>query len=121
MTTERLQSCCRKTSRDEAVADLEAAALLVAASGPGDPEATDAYGAAVQAATEAGLTPEEIREISTECTDLLGDLIVSLTQLGAIHVEGLGSLVPSEKARRATAGEWKRVHAKYAPKPKIEA
>lgn len=115
------ESCCRKTPREEAVSDLEAAAMFVAASEPGDPEATSNYEAAVRAATEAGLTPEEIREISTECTDLLGDLIVSLTHLGKIHVEGLGTIVPSEKARRATAEEWKRVHAKYAPKPKIEA
>jgi len=115
------ESCCRKTPREEAVSDLEAAAMFVAASEPGDPEATSNYEAAVRAATEAGLTPEEIREISTECTDLLGDLIVTLTHLGSIHVEGLGTIVPSEKALRATAEEWKRVHAKYAPKPKIEA
>ena len=115
------ESCCRKTPREEAVSDLEAAAMFVAASEPGDPEATAHYEAAVRAALAAGVTPEEIRAISMECTDLMGDLIVSLTQLGAIHVEGMGTIVPTEKARQATASEWKRVHAKYGPKPKIEA
>lgn len=35
--------------------------------------------------------------------------------------EGMGTIVPTEKARQATASEWKRVHAHYGPKPKIEA
>lgn len=115
------ESCCRKTPREEAVSDLEAAAMFVAASEPGDVEATANYEAAVRAALAAGLTPEEIRAISMECTDLMGDLIVTLTQVGSIHVEGIGTLVPTEKARKATAPERDRVHAKYAPDTEIEA
>lgn len=115
------ESCCRRTPREEAVSDLEAAAMFVAASEPGDPEATAHYEGAVRGALAAGLAPEEIRVISTECADLLGDLIVTLSQVGAIHVEGMGTIVPTEKARQATASEWKRVHAHYGPKPKVEA
>lgn len=114
-------SCCRKTPREEAISNLEAAAMFVAASGPDDPEAVAHFDAACTAAREAGLTDEEIQNISLECTDVLGDLIVTLTQLGSIHVEGMGTLVPTEKARQATAAEWARVHAKYGPKTKIEA
>ena len=115
-------SCCRDDDpRSKVIHDLEAASMLVAASPPDDPEALAAYDAALKGAREAGLTPEEITTIANESVEILGDLIVTLTQVGSIHVEGIGTLVPTEKARQATASEWKRVHAHYGPKPKIEA
>jgi hypothetical protein len=115
-------SCCRDDDpRSNAIHELEAAAMLVAASPPDDPEALAADDAALKGAREAGFTPEEITTIANESVEILGDLIVTLTQVGSIHVEGIGTLVPTEKARKATAPERDRVHAKYAPNTEIEA
>lgn len=95
-------------ARSNAIIELEAAAMLVSASAPDDIEATAAYEAALQEAREVGLTPEEITVIVNKSVDLLGDLVVTLSQVGAMHIEGVGTIVPTEKALVATTAEWER-------------
>jgi hypothetical protein len=95
-------------ARSNAIDELEAAAMLVSASAPDDAEATAAYEAALKEARAVGLTPEEITAIVNKSVDILGDLIVTLSQVGTMHIEGMGTIVPTEKARAATTAEWER-------------
>lgn len=52
------------SERDRAIRDLEATAMMVAASDPGDADAAKGMSDAVEAARKAGLSEEEIDKVS---------------------------------------------------------
>jgi len=83
-------------TRSPAVAAVEAAAMLVAAS-PGDAEAVKALEEAVAEALLAGLPEQEIERIAHEATEVFGQLLKLLLQQGSVYVEGLGLILATGK------------------------
>lgn len=63
--------------------------MMVAASDPGHAEAAKGMSDAVEAARKAGLSEEEIDKVSTEATEVFGELLETLGQLGSITIEGV--------------------------------
>ena len=83
------------SGRDLAAAEVEAAAMLVAASAP---EAAKSMDEAVMGARRAGLSDREIEQIAHEAIEVFGELLALLAKRGSLHIEGIGLFIATGKA-----------------------